>query len=41
MKQKKLLTILRVKVSDWKAVAEKYSISKSEQLMMEKAFKVK
>lgn len=29
------------KVRNWKAVAEKYDIPRSEQLIMEKAFRVK
>ena len=32
---------IKSKVSDWKAVAEKYTISKTEQLMMGKAFRIK
>ena len=37
----KIISDIINKVSDWKAIADKYNISKREQSMMEKAFKVK
>jgi serine/threonine-protein kinase HipA len=37
----KIIDDIKSKVSDWKVIAEKYAISKAEQLMMEKAFRVK
>lgn len=38
---KKIIDEIKSKVSSWKAVAEKYGISKREQSSMEKAFRVK
>ena len=38
---KKIIDDIKIKVSGWKDVAEKYSISKTEQLMMERAFNLK
>ena len=37
----KIISDIRNKVDDWKALADKYNISKREQAMMEKAFKSK
>jgi len=40
-KEEKIIVDIKGKVGDWKAVADKYGIPKTEQLLMEKAFKVK
>lgn len=40
-KAKKIMDVIKSKVSDWKVLSEKYGISKREQSMMEKAFKTK
>ncbi|MDZ7626072.1 MAG: HipA domain-containing protein [Ignavibacteriaceae bacterium] len=40
-KAEKIVSDIKSKVSDWKAIADNYNISKTERLMMEKAFRVK
>ena len=40
-KAEKIIEEIKSKVADWKAVASKYEITKSEQLIMEKAFRLK
>jgi serine/threonine-protein kinase HipA len=35
-----IINDIKSKVSEWKTVADKYGISKTEQTMMEKAFRV-
>lgn len=40
-KAKKIIEDIKRKVSDWKAIADKYDIPRSELLIMEKAFKLK
>ncbi len=40
-KAKKIIDVIKSKVSDWKVLADKYGISKREQSMMERAFKTK
>ena len=39
-KAEKIINDIKSKVSEWKTVADKYGISKTEQRMMEKAFRV-
>ena len=39
-KAKKIIEDIKSKVSNWKIIADKYGIPKSEQLIMEKAFRV-
>jgi serine/threonine-protein kinase HipA len=39
-KAEKIISDIKSKVSEWKAVADKYMISKTEQAMMENAFRV-
>jgi serine/threonine-protein kinase HipA len=39
-KAEKIISDIKGKVSEWKVVADKYGISKAEQNMMEKAFRV-
>jgi serine/threonine-protein kinase HipA len=38
-KAEKIISEIKSKVQDWKAIADKYDIPKSEQLIMEKAFR--
>jgi serine/threonine-protein kinase HipA len=38
-KAEKIISEIKSKVQDWKAIANKYNIPKSEQLIMEKAFR--
>lgn len=40
-KAEKIISDIRNKVNDWKAMADKYNISKREKSIMERAFKVK
>lgn len=39
-KAEKIIEDIKTKVNGWKAIADKYDISKTEQLIMEKAFRV-
>lgn len=40
VRAEKIIEDIKVKVSDWKSIANKLDIAKSEQLVMEKAFRV-
>jgi serine/threonine-protein kinase HipA len=39
-KAERIISDIKTNVSDWKTIAEKYAISRTEQLMMEKAFRI-